>query len=155
MSWFSWFKTANKTQDDLLNKNDGLLTQVGSWIGNMHYTEEERAEMTKTMNEGVAKFVSDSLNESTARSTTRRSVAIMWIQAQLLLIFATALTGIIEYGLIMYTTGEPVHTNQLVLAQFIWNIAISEVMFWSTLSVIAFFFSSYIISHRFNIPLKK
>lgn len=156
MGWFSWFKASNKAQENLLDKDNGLIAQVGSWIGNMNYTAEERAKMNKSMNEGISKFVSDSLSESTARSTTRRSVAVMWIQAQLLLIFTTVFVGIGEYSAVMFTTQAPVKLDQLVLANFIWQIAISEIMFWSTLSVIAFFFSGYIINNRFNIPsLKK
>ena len=33
-----------KAVDNLLDKDEGLLVRAGSWVGNMNYTDEEKAE---------------------------------------------------------------------------------------------------------------
>ena len=43
MSIFNLFKST-KVVDDVFDKDKGLVTQVGNWIGGMNYTEEEKAE---------------------------------------------------------------------------------------------------------------
>lgn len=44
MGIFSKILGTEKAVDNLLDKDKGLLTRAGSWIGGMHYTEEEKAE---------------------------------------------------------------------------------------------------------------
>ena len=39
MSFLSFFKAAPKAVDDVLDKDSGLLTQFGGWIGNMNLTD--------------------------------------------------------------------------------------------------------------------
>jgi hypothetical protein len=43
MGWFSNLFGGKKAVDNILDKDNGLLTQVGGWIGNMNYTDEEKA----------------------------------------------------------------------------------------------------------------
>lgn len=47
MSWFRALFSADKVADNVLDKDNGLLAKAGGWIGNMNFTEEERAEMNK------------------------------------------------------------------------------------------------------------
>ena len=84
--------TSPKTVDDVFDKDDGLLTQVGSWIGNANFTQEERAELTAAQMDAVRKFVTDTLSESTERSQARRSIAVTTIKFFLLMLFMCGMT---------------------------------------------------------------
>ena len=149
---FDWFKSAPKAVDNILDKDKGLLTQVGNWIGGMNYTEEERAEMQQAVNGGVVEFIKTTLTENTQRSKTRRTVAIMWIAVELLLVLLTCVTAFIEW---VKFSGDTFTIDHLVLSQFYWSVVMSDVMFWGTMSVIGFFFGPYMIGSHFNRQAKK
>ena len=51
MSWFSKLFGTDKAVNNLVDKDNGLLTQVGGWVGNMNYTDEERAEANERTRE--------------------------------------------------------------------------------------------------------
>ena len=81
------FVSSPKVVDDVFDKDKGLLTQFGGWVGNMNFTEEEAAELNaKTANE-VRQFVVDTLNESTDRSRARREIAVFWMKYYALMLF--------------------------------------------------------------------
>lgn len=119
---------------DLLDKDNGLLAQAGGWIGNMNFTEQERAEYAAKAADGVVEYVKMTLSENTTRSKTRRVIAISWILTEL---FFVTLTVVVWP---MYKAW----------AEFIWKVATSDVMMWGTLSVLAFFFGPYMIGKHFQ-----
>lgn len=136
MSWFTKIFSSSKAVDNVLDKDNGLLTQVGGWIGNMNYTPEEQAKMSLKVGQHVAAFVETSLSESTERSKTRRAVAILWIKAQLIMIFWVMLVAPFD----------------IVLAKFYAEIVFGTLMISGTLSVIAFFFGPYMIGKHIQKP---
>lgn len=85
-----------KTVDDIFDKDGGLLAKAGGWIGNMHFTEEERAELNAKMVTGVQKFVVDTLSENTDRSKARREVAVFTIKLYGLCLFMAGMTYPVE-----------------------------------------------------------
>jgi len=126
MSFFSWFSSTPKVIDNVLDKDNGLLTQVGNWIGNMKLTDEEVMEQNARTVASVQEFVKATLNESTGRSTTRRSVAVLWIKTQL---------GIVLMGCI----AAPFNME---LAEYYAMVATSTLMVMGTTAIIIFFFGS-------------
>jgi len=76
MGWFTNL-FSSKAVDNVLDKDNGLLTQAGEWIGNLSYTDEEKAESRERLNSGLVDYIKSTLSESTVRSKTRRFVAIM------------------------------------------------------------------------------
>ncbi len=86
MGFFDWFKAAPKAVDNVLDKDNGLLTQFGGWIGNMNLTDEEVMEQNAKTVASVQEFVKATLNESTDRSKSRRGFAQMWIKSHLAII---------------------------------------------------------------------
>lgn len=127
-TWFSSAKSVEKTVDNVFDKDDGLLTQVGSWVGNMQFTDEEQAEYKMKVADKAAEFVGKTLDESTERSHTRRSIAVLWIKVQLGLVLMTAIC-------------IPWDKN---VASDYFNLATSEIMLWGTGSIIVFFFGAYV-----------
>lgn len=127
-TWFGTEKTVEKTADNLFDKDNGLLTQVGSWVGNMSFTTEEQAEYRMKVGDKVADFVGKTLDENTRRSKTRSDIAILWIKVQLGLILMTAIC---------------IPWNKQIASDY-FNLATSDVMLWGTGSIIVFFFGAYV-----------
>ena len=70
-----WFSSTDKVVDDVLDKDNGLLTQFGSWIGRMELTEEDALIANAKTVSSVQDHVVDTLSENTERSKSRRSIA--------------------------------------------------------------------------------
>ncbi len=43
MAWFGRLFGTEKAISDITDKDNGLLTQVGGWLGDMNFTDQERA----------------------------------------------------------------------------------------------------------------
>lgn len=127
MAWYNPLSWGDKVVDNVLDKDDGLLTQVGGWIGRMDLTEEEvLIQNAKTVG-SVQEFVKATLNESTGRSKTRRSVAVLWIKTQLAIV-------------LMCCIAAPFNSE---LAEFYFKLATSGLMITGTTAIIIFFFGSH------------
>ena len=116
-----------KVVDDFLDKDNGHLTKVGAWINEQQFTDEERAKMITGTAIAVREFSVATAKESTIRSKTRRSLAIMWIRTHLALVIATFIAGGLEHP----------------QAQFFWSIVTSDVLFYGTAGVMIYFFGTY------------
>lgn len=116
-----------KTVDDFLDKDNGHLAKIGGWIGNQQFTEEEKAKMVASVSTAVRQFSLDTAKESTARSVTRRNLAIMWIKVQLGLVLATFIAAIFDF---------PRFPEM-------WQVTTSDVMVFGTMGVMIFFFGAY------------
>ncbi len=132
MSLFSWFTSSSKTVDDVMDKDNGLLAQVGGWIGNMNLTEEEVMEQNAKTVGSVQEFVKATLSESTGRSKTRRSVAVLWIKSQLAIVLMCCITA----------------PWNMPLAKFYMDLATSTLMITGTTAIIIFFFGSHGIARN-------
>ena len=133
MAWYNPLTWSAKAQDDVLDKDNGLLAQVGSWIGNMNLTKEEVIKFNAKTVTSVQTFVVATLGESTERSKTRRAIAILWIKSQL---------GIV----LMSCIAAP---WDMELANFYYKLATSTLMITVTTAICIFFFGSHGIA-RFN-----
>jgi len=93
------------------------------------FTQEERAELNKETTEGLSQFIKDTASENTARSITRRYVAILVIVVYLLI-------SLVIIGIGVWSTQKALElvklTNELDLGT-------------AFIAVIAFFFSSYML----------
>jgi len=127
MSIFIWFTSSSKTVDDVMDKDNGLLAQVGGWIGNMNLTEEEVMEHNGRTVASVQEFVKATLSESTGRSKTRRSVAVLWIKSQLSIVLMCCIAA----------------PWNIELAEFYLKLATSTLMIMGTTAIIIFFFGSH------------
>ena len=127
MSWYNPFSWSDKIVDNVLDKDDGLLSQVGGWIGNMNLTDEEVIKFNAKTVDSVQMFVKDTLSESTGRSKTRRSIAVLWIKSQL---------GIV----LMCCIAAPWNME---LAEFYFKLATSTLMITVTTAICIFFFGSH------------
>lgn len=116
MSWFSFLTTSTKTLDNVLDKDNGLLSQVGGWIGNSNFTDEEKAELTAAQIDGVRKFVVDTLAESTDRSRARREIAVFFMRFYALMLFMCGMVYPLdpEWSLVWFSLVTSINVGGLV-----------------------------------------
>lgn len=139
MSIFSFLTSAPKVVDNVFDMEKGLLAQVGGWIGNQQFTDQERAIHDKAMGDAIRGFAVATLSENTDRSKARRTIAIEWIKMQVWLIKLTVLTVFIDY-LVEEITGF--ESN---LAESITVIAFSPMLWGITGAVSVFFFGTHMM----------
>ena len=132
MSWYNPFTWSNKVADNVLDKDNGLIAQVGSWVGNMNLTKEEVIEFNAKTVSSVQSFVKATLSESTERSKTRRAIAVLWIKSQLAIVMMCCITAPFD----------------LELANFYFNLATSTLMITVTTAICIFFFGSHGIARH-------
>jgi len=104
MGFFSGIKAlvtgSPKIVDNVFDKDKGLLTQVGQWVGHQQFTEEEKAIHDKGMVTAVQGFAIATLGENTERSKARRELALMWFRMHVFFIRVTFLSALIDHMLI-------------------------------------------------------
>ena len=84
MSFFSWMTSTPKVVDDILDKDNGLISQVGGWIGNLNLTPEEVMKQNAKTVDSVQAYAVATLDENTERSKSRREIANTYIKFYLL-----------------------------------------------------------------------
>lgn len=126
MAWYS-FLLGKETQKNVLDKDNGLLAQVGGWVGNMKLTQEEVIEFNAKTVSSVQEFVKATLSESTERSITRRAIAVLWIKAQLSVVLMACIAA----------------PWNMELAGFYYELATSTLMITVTTAICIFFFGSH------------
>jgi len=127
MGWLKSIFIRPKTVDDFLDKDNGHLSKIGAWIGNQQFTEEEKAKMVAAVSMSVRQFALDTAKESTARSTTRRSLADLWIRTHLALGVATFIAGGLDHPRF----------------ELMWRIVASDFLTYGTMGIMIFFFGTY------------
>jgi len=132
MTWYNPLTWNNKTVDNVLDKENGLLTQVGSWIGGQQYTDEEIAEARTDLRKGVTAYAIATMGENSERSKARREIAILWIKTQLGIVLMCALAA----------------PWNMTLAEFYFKLATASVMLGGTMAIITFFFGSYMLTRH-------
>ena len=132
MSWYNPFSWSDKAVDNVLDKKDGLLANVGSWIGAQQYTDEEQAEAQEKLRQGVVDYAISSMGENSERSKARREIAKMWVKVQLWLIMQTAIAIPFDES----------------IAKSYFELATSTIMLGGTGAIITFFFGSYMLTRH-------
>ena len=84
MSILSWLLSTPKVANDILDKDSGLITQVGGWINNLNLTDEEVMKQNAATAASVQAFAVATLDENTERSKSRREIAILYTKFYLL-----------------------------------------------------------------------
>ena len=138
MSIFSWIKSAPKVADNIFDKDKGLLTQVGSWVGNQQFTDQERAQFDADMGKAVQTFAVATLGENTDRSKARRTIAVEWFRLQIWLIKLYLLAIFIDYLTVRLDIAIELQLSDLVsvvtFSGYVWGI---------TAAVTTFFFGTH------------
>lgn len=113
MGIFSFLSGNAKTVDKVV---DGAI----SGIDKLFYTKEEQRDARAEIAKGVQDFVKNTLDESTARSRTRRVIAIMIMGVFMLLIVGASAAHPFnpEYSKFLFSVAESISTFALMVAAF-------------------------------------
>jgi len=144
MGWIGNLFGTEKAVNDIMDKDTGLLTQLGTGIGNLNYSEQEKANMRITvMGAGLAR-----LKALEPFKVVQRILAFM---ATFLWIFV----GINVVIAIWYDTRHPAYETVVdgVVTKFpaadvttqMLSFAVSDYVFWPVVTVYALYFSGGVI----------
>ena len=103
MNIFGKLFGTEKVVNNVFDKDNGLLTQVGAWVGNQQLTDQERLEFSNELSKDVRSFAIATMGESTDRSQTRRKLAIEWFMMHIFFIRLNVFCVLIDWLLIKYT----------------------------------------------------
>jgi len=120
MSVKDWIFGAPKLVDNVFDKDKGLLTQVGQWIGHQSLSDEEKIIHDKAMGDAVRGFAVATMGESTERSKTRRELALLWFRMHVFFIRMTFLAAVIDH-LIIRLEGQEGYELFNLLFSFTFN----------------------------------
>jgi len=57
MGWFSSLFAVDKAAENILDKDKGLLTQLGGWVGGFSHTEQEKSEDAQVTRKWATEFL--------------------------------------------------------------------------------------------------
>ena len=84
-------KLGNKSTEKAIGVVGDVVKGVSKGLDVMVFTNEERAELNFKIGDQVTKFVEMTLNENTARSKTRRYIAVLFVYLFAALLIAAAI----------------------------------------------------------------
>ncbi len=119
MSWFGKLLGTEKGVDSLLDKDNGLLTQAGNWIGGFNYTEEEKAENNLLVKQWGLKQLAALEPFKVVQRIIAFAVLFLWVFVA------------INYVAMLWV--EHSKTDELL------KFAMSDYVFWPTLAVLSLY----------------
>ena len=119
MSWFGKLLGTEKGVDSLLDKDNGLLTQAGNWIGGFNYTEEEKAENNLLVKQWGLKQLAALEPFKVVQRIIAFAVLFLWVFVA------------INYVAMLWF--EHSKTDELL------KFAMSDYVFWPTLAVLSLY----------------
>jgi len=119
MSWFGKLFGTEKAVNNLVDKDNGLLAQAGSWVGGLSYTDEEKAENNLLVKEWGLKQLDALQPFKVVQRIIAFSVLFLW-----------AFVGV-NYVLMLWVE----HPK----AQGLLDFALSDFVFWPTLAVLSLY----------------
>ena len=122
---FTWGES--KLANNIFDKDNGLISQAGAFIGNRDFTTEESAELNAGIVKSVNKHVEATLDENTDRSKARRTIATNWFKMVIFLIIIICMVA----------------PSNMELAEFYFTILTSGIVLAVTSAITIFFFGSY------------
>jgi hypothetical protein len=122
-----------KAVDDVLDKDNGLLVKAGTWIGNMNYTEEEKAKMAFEF----SKVANDRLRALEPFKVVQRILAFgitfFWILVGINVLIGMWADNL--RGCVADIEGACVPITPLMV-----QFAFSDFVFWPVVSVLSLYF---------------
>ena len=128
----------DKAQDNLLNKDNGLLVRAGGWVDGLGHTDQEQAEDRQAIRDWGIK----QLDALSAFKVVQRILAFgavsMWIIVGLNVLVAIWVEGMAEHVKVMRDSGE-VLVSTIQVRQPMLDFAFSDYVFWPVVVVFALY----------------
>jgi len=124
MSWLGGLFGTKKAVDNLLDKDNGLIVKAGTAIGNLHYSEQEKAQSSRAVQEWSIRYL-DSMSQFKVVQRVLAFAAMgLWVFFGINLVIAVWIKQI--YPDIDALTGLK-------------EIAFSDYVFWPVVSIFALY----------------
>jgi len=126
MNWLTALFSSKRIVQQAVDLADDSIRGIGRWIDEQQLTDEERIQYRLKRLEMYEKFLARAAEESTARTITRRVLAVAIIAVYLLLLIAGAVLGLadplIAKWLIEWTGALQFHLLTLGVASFYFGV---------------------------------
>ena len=132
----------DKAVENIIDKDNGLLTQVGSWVGGMNYTDEERAEAGERTRLWGLKQLEALAPFKVVQRILAFAAALLWV------FVALNVVGAIWYDAAVGCTGVGEAAKCSNVAGVMLKFALSDYVFWPVVSVFALYFTGGVIESR-------
>lgn len=120
---------SDKAIDNIVDKDNGLLAQVGGWVGNLSYTDEERAEGRQVVRQWGLKQLDALAPFKVVQRILAFTAAAMWF-----VVGVNVLAAFWVYAL----WGIDVREDML-------TFALSNYVFWPVMVVFGLYFTGGVI----------
>jgi len=131
----------DRAVNNLIDKDTGLISKVGEWIGNKEYTEEERAEANgRTREWGLSQLEAIHPFKVIQRILAFASAGL-WLFVGLNLIVAIWVRALTEGRVDAAGIALP----SVDAVQPLLDLALSDYVFWPVITVYALYFSGGVI----------
>ena len=132
MAWFSALFATEKAVENIVDKDNGLLSQVGGWVGGFNYTEEEKAEADAQTREWGFRQLDALAPFKVVQRILAFAVATMWILCGFNVLVAIWLDA---------TIGTTIKADMMAFAM-------SDYIFWPVCVVFALYFAGGVIPRK-------
>jgi len=123
-----------KAVDNIIDKDNGLLTQVGNWVGGFNYTDEEKAEARTANNKAVMEFGLQRLKALEPFKVVQRILAFA----------STGLWAFVGVNVVAAIWIEALYPAIQVRDKMM-AFAMSDYVFWPVVVVFALYFSGGVV----------
>lgn len=132
MGWFGKLIGTDKAIDNVIDKDNGLLVRAGTAIGNLHYSEQEKAEGQQE----VRKWAIDYLTALAPFKIVQRVIAFnvlgVWSFVAVNLVIAIWIRA---------------YYPDIDAVKALWELAISDFIFWPVVSVLSLYMSGGVVRY--------
>ena len=128
--------------DNLTDKDNGLLVRAGSWVGGLHYTDEERAEAAVETREWGLRQLAALEPFKVVQRILAFYVCTVWA--------FVALNVVAAIWVDSWRDCTPADTTCVPVTPFMIDFALSNYIFWPTIAVLSLYFTGGVLPGVFN-----
>lgn len=131
-----------KSIDNILDKDNGLLTKAGSWVGGLNYTEEEKAEAQERTRAWGLQQLEALAPFKVVQRMLAFGTAAMWILVGINVVAAIWLDSL--FPDILDADGVVLESG-LHVSDRMMQFAMSDYIFWPVIAVFSLYYSGGVV----------
>ena len=135
-----------KAIDNLIDKDKGLLAQAGGWVGNMSYTDQEKAEGDKATKEWGLRALDALAPFKVVQRILAFAAAGLWIFIGINVVVCIYIDAITTTKSV--ADGETVISAGTNLTEPMFALATSQYVFWPVCVVFALYFAGGVLPRK-------
>jgi len=136
MGWFGRLFGTQDAINNVIDKENGLLTQVGGWVGNMNYTDEEKAEAAAE----TRKWGLEQLKALEPFKVVQRVIAFM----------TTGMWAFVGINIVAALWIKAITHGSIDAAEGLIELAFSDYIFWPVVAVLSLYMSGGVLPQLFG-----